>query len=95
MWLMGPYAQLTQYIAPFSQRRNGEEAPRPAVPLLREIDVRMVFDGSIVEIFIGGSIAETLRRKPGPTGTEVVELHASRPTTVSLACWPLHASIKR
>lgn len=41
MWLMGPYAQLTQYIAPFSQRRNGEQAPR-GVPLLREIDVRMV-----------------------------------------------------
>ena len=35
MWLMGPYSQLTQYI-----NRN-EPAARP-VPLLREIDARMV-----------------------------------------------------
>lgn len=40
MWLMGPYAQLTQYISPFSRRRSGEAAR--AVPLLREIDARMV-----------------------------------------------------
>jgi hypothetical protein len=41
MWLMGPYAQLTQYVAPYAQRRSGEYVQRP-VPLLREIDVRMV-----------------------------------------------------
>jgi len=41
MWLMGPYAQLTQYVAPLAQRRSGEFVSRP-VPLLREIDVRMV-----------------------------------------------------
>ncbi len=41
MWLMGPYAQLTQYVAPIAQRRSGEYVARPA-PLLREIDVRMV-----------------------------------------------------
>lgn len=41
MWLMGPYAQLTQYVAPLAQRRSGEYVARP-VPLLREIDVRMV-----------------------------------------------------
>ena len=41
MWLMGPYAQLTQYVAPHAQRRSGEYVARP-VPLLREIDVRMV-----------------------------------------------------
>ena len=41
MWLMGPYAQLTQYVAPIAQRRSGEYVARP-VPLLREIDVRMV-----------------------------------------------------
>lgn len=40
MWLMGPYAQLTQYVSPFSRRRNGENTR--AVPLLREIDARMV-----------------------------------------------------
>lgn len=40
MWLMGPYSQLTQYVSPFTRRRNGD-APRP-VPLLREIDARMV-----------------------------------------------------
>lgn len=40
MWLMGPYTQLTQYVSPFSRRRAGENA-RP-VPLLREIDARMV-----------------------------------------------------
>ena len=41
MWLMGPYAQLTQYVAPIAQRKSGEYVARP-VPLLREIDVRMV-----------------------------------------------------
>jgi len=41
MWLMGPYAQLTQYVAPVAQRKSGEFVARP-VPLLREIDVRMV-----------------------------------------------------
>lgn len=41
MWLMGPYAQLTQYVAPIAQRKSGEFVSRP-VPLLREIDVRMV-----------------------------------------------------
>ncbi len=41
MWLMGPYAQLTQYVAPLAQRKSGEFVARP-VPLLREIDVRMV-----------------------------------------------------
>jgi hypothetical protein len=40
MWLMGPYSQLTQYVSPFSRRRTGENA-RP-VPMLREIDARMV-----------------------------------------------------
>lgn len=40
MWLMGPYAQLTQYVSPFSRRRSGEYAR--SAPLLREIDVRMV-----------------------------------------------------
>jgi hypothetical protein len=40
MWLMGPYDQLTQYVAPFSRRRIGENT-RP-VPLMREIDARMV-----------------------------------------------------
>ena len=41
MWLMGPYAQLTQFGAPLARRRSGELCAR-AVPLLREIDVRMV-----------------------------------------------------
>ena len=41
MWLMGPYAQLTQYVTPLARRRSGEFVARP-VPLLREIDVRMV-----------------------------------------------------
>ena len=40
MWLMGPYAQLTQFVSPFSRRRTGD-GPR-SVPLLREIDARMV-----------------------------------------------------
>jgi hypothetical protein len=40
MWLMGPYAQLTQYISSSSRRRSGEQAP--GVPLLRDIDARMV-----------------------------------------------------
>jgi hypothetical protein len=40
MWLMGPYAQLTQYVSPFARRWHGESAP--AVPLMREIDARMV-----------------------------------------------------
>ncbi|WP_146652163.1 hypothetical protein [Labilithrix luteola] len=40
MWLMGPYAQLTQYVSN-SARRHGTDSPRP-VPLLREIDARMV-----------------------------------------------------
>jgi hypothetical protein len=40
MWLMGPYAQLTQYVSPLSRRRSGEFAK--AAPLLREIDARMV-----------------------------------------------------
>lgn len=40
MWLMGPYAQLTQYVSNYA-RRHGTDAPRP-VPLLREIDARMV-----------------------------------------------------
>ena len=40
-WLMGPYAQLTQYVAPTAQRKGGEVIGRP-VPLLRDIDVRMV-----------------------------------------------------
>jgi|GEM_PF-962152 len=40
MWLMGPYAQLTQYDAPASRRRSGEFSR--SVPMLREIDVRMV-----------------------------------------------------
>jgi hypothetical protein len=40
MWLMGPYGQLTQYVSPFSRRRSGEQAR--TVPLMREIDARMV-----------------------------------------------------
>jgi hypothetical protein len=40
MWLMGPYDQLTQYVAPFARRRTGENT-RP-VPMMREIDARMV-----------------------------------------------------
>lgn len=40
MWLMGPYAQVTQYVQSYSARGDGEPA-RP-VPLLREIDARMV-----------------------------------------------------
>jgi hypothetical protein len=39
MWLMGPYSQLTQYVSP--RNGSGEYEKRP-VPLLREIDVRMV-----------------------------------------------------
>jgi hypothetical protein len=39
-WLMGPYAQLTQYV-PASSRRKSGEISRP-VPLMREIDARMV-----------------------------------------------------
>lgn len=39
MWLMGPYAQLTQYVSPNSRRRSGSAQP---VPMLREIDARMV-----------------------------------------------------
>jgi hypothetical protein len=40
MWLMGPYAQVTQYVQTFEARQSGEFV-RP-VPLLREIDARMV-----------------------------------------------------
>ncbi len=40
MWLMGSYAQLTQYVV--AHRRGGEAGSRPAAPLLREIDARMV-----------------------------------------------------
>ena len=40
MWLMGPYASLTQYASAYSRRRSGEYVQ--AAPLLREIDVRMV-----------------------------------------------------
>jgi hypothetical protein len=40
MWLMGPYGQLTQYVSPLSRRRSGEHAQ--PVPLMREIDARMV-----------------------------------------------------
>jgi hypothetical protein len=40
MWLMGPYGQLTQYVSPFSRRRSGDQGR--AVPLMREIDARMV-----------------------------------------------------
>lgn len=40
MWLMGPYGQLTQYVSPYSRRRSGEYARQ--VPLLRDIDARMV-----------------------------------------------------
>ena len=57
MWLMGPYAQLTQYILPTAIRRNGLYwCP---VPLLRDIDAH------VVERIIGNAraeIAETLRR---------------------------------
>jgi len=40
MWLMGPYAQATQYAPDITSRRSGELVR--AVPLLREIDARMV-----------------------------------------------------
>lgn len=40
MWLMGPYGQLTQYMSPGSRHRAGELAQ--PVPLMREIDARMV-----------------------------------------------------
>jgi hypothetical protein len=39
MWLMGPYAQLTQYVPASGIRKSGEI---PRAPMLREIDVRMV-----------------------------------------------------
>ncbi len=39
-WLMGPYSQLTQYVAT-SAKRKSMELQRP-VPMLREIDARMV-----------------------------------------------------
>jgi len=41
MWLMGPYSQLTQLVSPHS-RRGGGGAGSKDVPLLRDIDVRMV-----------------------------------------------------
>lgn len=41
MWLMGPYAQLTQYFAKKDERHQSGEFRRP-VPMLREIDARMV-----------------------------------------------------
>ena len=40
MWLMGPYAQLTQYV-PADTRHKSGEFKRP-VPMLKEIDARMV-----------------------------------------------------
>lgn len=40
MWLLGPYSQLTQYVSEYARRQSGEYT-RP-VPLLREIDARMV-----------------------------------------------------
>jgi hypothetical protein len=40
MWLMGPYAQLTQYVPSGSRTQSGEF--QKPVPLLREIDARMV-----------------------------------------------------
>ncbi len=40
MWLMGPYAQATQYAPDISSRQSGEFVR--TVPLLREIDARMV-----------------------------------------------------
>ncbi|MBS2012052.1 MAG: hypothetical protein JST00_04145 [Deltaproteobacteria bacterium] len=39
-WLMGPYSQLTQYVAGRGQRNAAE--PVRTVPMLREIDARMV-----------------------------------------------------
>lgn len=38
MWLMGPYAQIARYAGPTGRTQSGERA----VPLLREIDARMV-----------------------------------------------------
>lgn len=40
MWLMGPYGQLTQYVLPLARRQSGERVR--SVPLMREIDARMV-----------------------------------------------------
>jgi len=43
-WLMGPYSQLTQYLSTRATRQNaqGSETQQRAVPMLREIDARMV-----------------------------------------------------
>ncbi len=40
MWLMGPYAQLTQYVPSTSRHKSGEY--KKPVPMLKEIDARMV-----------------------------------------------------
>lgn len=63
MWLMGPYAQLTQYVSPMSSRKNGEMV-RP-VPLLREIDARMV--DRVISTALA-EIIETLRQLSDPEG---------------------------
>jgi hypothetical protein len=52
MWLMGPYTQLTRYVPAESRAKSGEFT-RP-VPLLRDIDVRMV------ERIISGARQEVL-----------------------------------
>lgn len=42
-WLMGPYSQLTQYLSTRATRQgNGGEVQQRPVPMLREIDARMV-----------------------------------------------------
>jgi hypothetical protein len=63
MWLMGPYAQVTQYVPSSASRRSGE-LQRP-IPLLREIDARMV-DRVIRNART--EVLATLRRTMDPEG---------------------------
>ncbi len=63
MWLMGPYAQLTQYGAPYSDRLG--QPGRAPLPMLREIDARMV-DRVIKSA--RSEILETLRRSDEEQG---------------------------
>lgn len=63
MWLMGPYAQVTQYVQTFEARQSGEFL-RP-VPLLREIDARMV---DRVIRSARAEVLETLIKMSNPEG---------------------------
>lgn len=63
MWLMGPYGQLTQYGSPLARGRDGDGPG--AVPLLREIDVRVV--GRVIRS-AHEEVISTIKRIGDPEG---------------------------